>query len=110
MKRYNYTKTNWIDGKTIVDARRLNKIEEGLSVLYENALGNKDLQEGTGIKINDETIEVDDSVVLSDTISGIEFSIGEPREIDPGKLYLVLKEDKTLDRIILGGITIFNNA
>lgn len=109
MKKFNYSKTKWVDGKTVVDANRLNKIEEALSEIYDNALGNTDLDEGPGIKIDGTKISVDNSVLLSDTISGIEFSVGEPEEIDLKKLYLILKEDRTLEKIILGGITIFNN-
>ena len=109
MKKFNYTKTEWVDGKTVVDAKRLNNIERGVSELYDNAIALSDLEEGDGIEIDNGRISVSEDVIRSQSISGIEFSVGVPEEVDPKKLYLILKADRTLEKIILGGITIFEN-
>lgn len=47
-----YTKTNWVDNKTPIDAKKLNNIENGISTLFTNALSASDIIPGDGIEIN----------------------------------------------------------
>ena len=46
-----YNKTQWVDNNTPINAENLNKIENGISGLYSNALGLSELIEGDGIEI-----------------------------------------------------------
>lgn len=50
-----YQRTNWIDGKTPVNAENLNKIEDALEELYGGSVGISQLKKGKGvdIKLND---------------------------------------------------------
>ena len=50
-----YQRTNWIDGKTPVNAENLNKIEGALEELYGGSVGISQLKKGKGvdIKLND---------------------------------------------------------
>lgn len=46
-----YNKTQWVDNSTPINAENLNKIENGISGLYSNALGLSELIESGGIEI-----------------------------------------------------------
>lgn len=46
-----YSKTQWEDNKTPINADRLNNIERGIENLYNNAIGASELIEGPGIDI-----------------------------------------------------------
>lgn len=48
----NYSKTNWVNNSTPVNADNLNNIENGIYNLYSNALSLSDLMNGDGIEIN----------------------------------------------------------
>jgi len=47
----NYSKTNWVNNSTPVNAENLNNIENGIYNLYSNALSLSDLINGDGIEI-----------------------------------------------------------
>lgn len=47
-----YTKTLWIDGKTKLDAAKLNNIESGVENLFENALTVSEIYGEDGIKVD----------------------------------------------------------
>jgi len=109
-----YIKTKWVDNKTPVNAKNLNKIEEALGDLYENAIGKDEIVGGTGIDIDTDeegqkVLGVSDSVMMSNTCSGFEFIEDElPNNYDRNKIYFILdSETKTLIKIMLNGITIF---
>ncbi len=50
MKR-TYTKTNWVNNKTQIDAEKLNNIETGIEGLYTDALSLSNFIEGSSISI-----------------------------------------------------------
>ena len=107
-----YNKTKWIDKKTPVCARSLNKIEDALGDLYANAIDSREIEEGDGINIEntDEgfSFNVDESVMRSDSCTGIEWTTEEPGTFEEKTLYFILDpETGQLDRIMLNGITIF---
>lgn len=47
-----YTKTNWIDGCTKLDANKLNNIENGIENLFENSLSASEIYGRDGIKVD----------------------------------------------------------
>lgn len=117
-----YVKTKWIDNKTPVNAANLNKIEDSLSFLYNNALGLTDVVEGKGIKVSIDSekkelqIGVGSDVMTSSNINGIEYAFDNGsctcachgEEYKKGTLYLVLNRDtKKLVYIALNGVKIF---
>jgi len=51
-----YIKTNWVDNKTPLDASHLNKIENGIETLYEQAPDKSEIKAGTNIKIDETTL------------------------------------------------------
>lgn len=117
-----YVKTKWIDNKTPVNAANLNKIEDSLGYLYNNALGITDIVEGKGIKVNVDSdkkevqIGVGSEVMNSSNISGIEYVFDSGKctcachgeDYKKGVLYLVLNKDtKKLVYIAFNGVKIF---
>lgn len=89
MKKYN--KTNWEDGKTPVNAENLNKIEEGLSNVTEEALRASDIVGGLGIetKLTEEgRIQLDMSSFPVNVIHD-----GRDTVEVPGHLYFVLDSE-----------------
>ena len=46
-----YNKTNWVDNKTPVNAENLNNIENGISHLFDNAISQSEITEGSGITL-----------------------------------------------------------
>lgn len=75
-----YTKTSWVDGKTMVNSTNLNHIEDAISNVTTGALGTDQLRAGSGIVISDtvagdKVIGVDPSITteiqqLADSLSG----------------------------------------
>lgn len=109
-----YKKTKWVDDKTLVSAQNMNKIENALSVLYQEAIENDELIEGEGISIDTDeegckTISVDKKVVQTSlTCTGLEVVSQEPVNPTRNKLYFILDSDRNLSKIMMNGITIFN--
>lgn len=117
-----YIKTKWIDNKTPVNAANLNKIEDSLSYLYNNAIGLTDIVEGKGIKVSIDSdkkeiqIGVNSDVMNSSNINGLEYVFDSGNctcachgsDYKKGILYLVLNKDtKKLVYIAFNGVKIF---
>ena len=109
-----YLKTNWIDNRTPVNASNLNNIERGIDTLFKNAISPSELTavEGGGINIeqdeNGSAFSVDDTVVRSTSILGIEYVEGELASYEPGYMYFVLSpETKKLTKIVLDNRVIY---
>lgn len=86
-----YNKTPWVNGKTLVDEKKLGKIEDALEYLHVNAA---DREETVGSK----------------SITGIEVVEDPELATEPKTLYLIVNPDtKALIKINLGSITIFQN-
>lgn len=119
-----YIKTTWIDNKTPVNAANLNKIESALSDLYTNSLSSSELLEGDGIRITNTSCQSDcygnttkgiqfsvsDRVMQSDTCKGIDIVTNSANilHFEKDRLYLFLNpESKTLVKIMINGVTIF---
>ena len=103
-----YTKTKWVDGKTPINAQNLNKLEEAVKYLYDTAIESSFIQEGQGIKISSTgKISVDDGVLQSESVKGIEVITDISAATKRGIIYLLLNQQTLkLDRIILNGVTI----
>ena len=117
-----YIKTKWIDNKTPVNAANLNKIEDSLSYLYNNAIGLTDIVEGKGVKVSIDSdkkelqIGVNSEVMISSNINGLEYIFDNGScscachgsDYKKGVLYLVLNKDtKKLVYIAFNGVKIF---
>lgn len=107
-----YNKTKWIDGKTPIDANKLNKLEDAIKDIYDNAIESGMLTEGDGITITSDgmnlKISTGKEVMKSNSVTGIETVIEVPETYERNKLYFVLDPDtKDLKDIVLNGITIF---
>lgn len=83
-----YIKTTWIDNKTLINAEKLNKIENAISDLYQSSLSPGEFVEGNGIRLRiteDKKFEISTSdVVSSFSCAGIEVI----QEIDLNMEYL----------------------
>ena len=107
-----YTKTTWIDNKTCVDAKKLNKIESALEDLYESSLSKDQIVGEKGITVRTDTsgnkvIGITETP-KSETLDGIEYCIGEPLEPKENVLYFILGQNgDALEKIMLNGVTIF---
>lgn len=108
-----YIKTTWIDNKTPVNAANLNKIENAIVDLYQNALSVSDFSEGEGIKLDvtdDKKLQVSVSngVLTSTSCCGIEVLMFEPFEMKNNVLYFIIGQDsKKLKKIIINNIVIY---
>lgn len=108
-----YKATKWVDNKTPINAQNLNKIEDGLSYLHENALSKDDIVPGNGIVIEEtyngkQEISLDSGAMFSQTCTGIEWVQEIPEAFDKDKIYFILNSlTKELERIVINGITIF---
>ena len=109
-----YLKTNWIDNRTPVNASNLNNIERGIDTLFKSAISPSELipVEGGGINIvhddNGSNFSVDNTVVRSLSILGIEYVEGGLASYEPGIMYFVLSpETKKLTRIVLDNRVIY---
>lgn len=108
-----YIKTTWVDNGTPVNAANLNKIENAISDLYNTALSSSDLAQGDGIKISttsDKKLEfsVSNSVLRSNTATGVEFIYDELEVYKVNCIYFILDQStKKLKKIIINGVTIY---
>ena len=108
-----YIKTTWVDNKTPVNAANLNKIENAILDLYQNALSVSDFSEGEGIKLditNDKKLQVSVSngVLTSSSCCGFEILEMEPVEMKNSVLYFILDQDsKKLKKILINNIVIY---
>ena len=112
MKNF-YIKTTWVDNATPVNAANLNKIENAITDLYQNALSVSDFTKGNGINLNITTdkkleISVTEDLMRSNSCSGIELVTEEPLEFLNSVLYFVVNsETKKLRKIMINGIAIY---
>ena len=108
-----YIKTTWVDNKTPVNAANLNKIENALVDLYQNALSVSDFSEGNGINLNiteDRKLQVSVSndVLTSNSCCGIEVLTYEPLDTQNGILYFIVDQNtKKLVKIIINNVVIY---
>ena len=106
-----YSKTKWVDNKTPVNADNLNKIENAINKLFVEAVDKDTIIEGDGINVskNDGVkINVDSTVLRSDSCRGLEVVESEPEEPISGKIYFIVdSETKKLKKVQLNSITIF---
>lgn len=112
-----YIKTTWVDNKTPVNAANLNKIENALVDLYQNAISVSDLSVGKGIDLTitkDKKVEfsVTDDIITSCSCSGIEVVLSnysfDIDSLSNGIIYFVIDADtKKLKKIIFNGINIY---
>ena len=83
-----YQKTKWVDNKTPVNAKNLNKIEDAISDLY-NSMGNG-------------------NAVQSQTVKKLEWVTGTVEEPEDNVLYFILSEETgKLSSIQIGSNTIY---
>lgn len=110
-----YIKTTWVDNKTPVNAANLNKIENAILDLYQNALSVSDFSEGNGINLNiteDKKLQVSVSndVITSNTCYGIEVVTEEPGldTVQNGVLYYIINPStKKLAKIMINNVVIY---
>lgn len=95
-----YTRTSWVDGKTMINAERLNNIERGVSTLFNASLAAPDIQEGKGMKIE----TTDDGKVKISTKMTVEVIFEELEEYDPDIIYFLLSENGIIQKIIVKGV------
>lgn len=110
-----YTKTTWVDNRTPVNAKNLNKIESALSDLYESTAEEDQYLPGDHITITDsedepgkKIISTSADILSTSSLTGIEYTLGEPDDPVLGTIYFVLDPiTKRLERIMIGPTTIF---
>ena len=108
-----YIKTTWVDSKTPVNATNLNKIENALYDLYQNALSPSEIVEGNGIKVEvtqEKKLQISTSqdVMFSSSCCGVEIVTVEPLEADPHIIYFVLNpETGKLKRILFNDVILY---
>lgn len=109
-----YTKTTWIDNKTPVNAANLNHIESALADIYNTAVSSSQLTQGEGIKVTTDCdknvkISVDNTVMKSDSCTGVEIETSEPAEgYEKGKIYFILDPDtKKLKKIVINAVVVY---
>ena len=108
-----YTKTTWVDNKTPVNAANMNHIESAISDLYSSAVSSSDFVQGNGIKVSVDTsknvnISTDDTVMKSDSCTGVEVITTELDSYTKGRVYLLLdSETKKLKKILVNGVAIY---
>ena len=93
-----YSKTEWKNGETRVNAKNMNNIEDGISELYENALTPEDIESGKGIRIEKEGKSTSISLkieVLEDT--------GEEVEYDENTLYVLVDSENKFRGLVVDG-------
>ena len=96
-----YTRTNWVDNKTLVNAERLNNLERGVAGLYNASLCASDFIEGQGVKIE----TTDEGKVKISALMPVEIIQEEQEEYDPGKLYFFIGLSGKIEKIIIGGVS-----
>lgn len=110
-----YVKTTWVDNKTPVNAANLNKIENAIVDLYQNALSVSDFSEGKGINLSIDGnkklhISVSNDVVTSGTCNGFEVLTSEPtlENVQSGVLYFIIDPNtKKLVKLLINNIVIY---
>ena len=108
-----YVKTNWVDNATPVNAANLNKIENAITDIYQNALSVSDFSKGNGIDLNITSnkkleISVTNNVMMSGTCSGFEVVTSYPIECVESVIYFVVDPElKKLKKILINGIAIY---
>lgn len=113
-----YTKTTWVDSRTPVNARNMNKIENALEDLYSSAAESDQYLPGDHITIKDsdsepgkKIISTSGDVLSTSSLTGIEYTLGEPDDPVLKTLYIVLDPStKRLDKIMIGPTTIFKTT
>lgn len=111
-----YVKTRWVDNKTPINSANLNKIENAITDLYDNALSPSEIIQGNGISIEvtkdrQLQISITGDLVISNTCVG--FEVIKDRDLDiegleRDVLYYVtdpLKGDIT--KVLLNGKALF---
>ena len=99
-----YTKTEWKNGETRVNAKNMNNIEEGISELYEYALTSENINSGDGICIE----KGDGSMNISLKIEVLE-DTGERLEYDKTTLYVLVDSENKFKGLVVGGKEIKTN-
>lgn len=108
-----YIKTTWVDNKTPVNAANLNKIENAIVDLYQNALSVSDFTEGKGIKLEvtqDKKFKVSatEDVMTSSSTCGLEIVTSLPSDYCEGTVYMVINpETGKLKNIYFNGVSIY---
>jgi len=95
-----YTRTSWVDGKTMINAERLNNIERGVSTLFSASLAAPDIMEGKGMKVE----TTDDGKVKISTKMTVEVIFEEQSEYDPDIIYFLVSGNGIIKKIIIKGI------
>lgn len=107
-----YIKTTWVDNKTPVNAANLNKLENAVYDLYNNALSPSDIVEGNGIKLDITEnkklqISTTSDIMASTSCQGVEVVNVEPSEFSEGVLYFVVNpETGKLRKIVFNSVVI----
>lgn len=95
-----YTRTNWVDNKTLVNAERLNNLERGVAGLYNASLCASDFEEGQGVKIE----TTDSGKVKISTMMAVEIIQEELEVYDPKVIYFLIDSEGALKKIIINGV------
>lgn len=95
-----YTRTNWVDNKTLVNAERLNNIERGISGLYNASLCASDFEPAEGIEIE----TTDAGKVKISASPAVKVITAEEETYDPGVIYFLLDSAGHVKKIIINGI------
>ena len=94
-----YTRTNWVDNKTLVNAERLNNLERGVAGLYNASLCASDFEAGDGVKIE----TTDSGKVKISALMSVEIIQEEQSEYTEGVLYFLVGESGKIEKLILNG-------
>ena len=95
-----YTRTHWVDNKTMVNAERLNNIERGISGLYGSALTASDFEAGRGVNVE----TTDSGKVKISTTMTVEIITELQDSYDPNIIYFYVNNNGVLKKIIINGI------
>lgn len=96
-----YSRTSWVDGKTMINAERLNNIERGVSTLFNASLTSSDFEEGKGMKVE----TTDDGKVKLSTKMTVEVIFEELSEYDPDIIYFLVSGNGIIKKIIVKGVS-----
>lgn len=94
-----YTKTEWKNGETRINAKNMNNIENGISDLYDNAISSDELEQGLGINIEKE----DSSKSLKFGLNIQVINENETTEYDPNTIYILVSIDEKFNGIVING-------
>ena len=93
-----YTKTEWKNGETRINAKNMNNIESGISDLYDNAISSDELEQGLGINI-----EKEDSLKFGLNIQVINENETTGITYDPNTIYILVNIDEKFNGIVING-------